>query len=114
MKARSTPMIAGGTVLVSVAATMLIAGAALFAGADNSSGPIVCGGQFGNFCMSAPADSGAKAGGVAMMVIGLAGMAAGIPLIAVGAQKVPDREEAHVLLPTVRIGAGSAALRWTF
>ena len=47
---------------------------------------------------------------IGVVVLGLAAMAAGIPLLVVGSQKVPDRGEATALLPTVRVGAGSASL----
>jgi hypothetical protein len=103
-------MIAATAAMISVATTAVIAGASLYAGA-NEQPTFVCGG-FG--CSQAPPDSGARAGGVALMVIGVAAMGAGIPLLAIGAQKVPDRDEARVLVPNVRIGAGSAALRWAF
>jgi hypothetical protein len=101
-------MIAGGAVLVSIGATALIAGPALFAGGNQTT--FVC--NFG--CSQAPPDSGAKAGGVVLMVLGLASLAAGIPMIAIGAQKVPDRDDASALVPRVRVGAGSASLGWTF
>jgi hypothetical protein len=49
-----------------------------------------------------------------LMVIGVLAMGAGIPLTVIGAQRVPDRDELGVLLPSVHLGAGSAALRWSF
>jgi hypothetical protein len=104
------PMIATGAVLISVAATAIVAGASLFAGAGQQL-PFVCG-NFGN-CMQAAPDSGARAGGVVLMVVGVAALGAGVPLLAIGAQKVPDRDEV-ALLPSVHLGVGSAALRWSF
>jgi hypothetical protein len=103
------PMIAAGSVLISVATTAVIAGASLYAGASQQQS-FVCDG-FGP-CMPPAPDSGARAGGAALMVIGVVAMGVGIPLLAIGAQKVPDRDAA--LVPSVRIGAGSAALKWSF
>jgi hypothetical protein len=104
------PMIAGGSVLISVATTGIIAGASLYTGAGQDQ-PFVCS-NFG--CTQAAPDSGARAGGVALMVIGLVAMGVGIPLVAIGAQKVPDRDEARVLVPSLHVGAGSASLLWSF
>jgi hypothetical protein len=91
--------------------TAMIAGASLFAGASQRR-PVVCAGN--EFCpLDRPANEPtAKAGGVALMVIGVVAMGAGIPLVIVGAQKVPDRD-GLALLPSVHIGAGSASLSWS-
>jgi hypothetical protein len=102
MKRRSSALIGWGTALVSLGITATIAGPALFAG----SAPPLC-----FDCGVLPmADAGGRAGGVALMVVGATFLAAGIPMIIVGAQNVPDRDEESVLMPTVRVGAASVSL----
>jgi hypothetical protein len=114
MRRRSPTMIAVGSALISVGATALIAGPAFYAGATQS---VVC--NFGEGGGCAPTtDGGAQGAGIFFMVLGIAAVGAGIPLLVVGAQKVPDRGEAASLLPTVRAtvraGARGVTMAWDF
>ncbi len=111
MKRRSPGMIGLGVVLVSLSTVGVIAGTALFV-ASNNAQPFLptpcCGGR------SEPSDpSGLKTPGIVSIAFGVAAMAAGLPLLIVGSQKVPDRGEAG-FVPTVRVGAGGGTLGWRF
>jgi hypothetical protein len=53
--------------------------------------------------------------GMATLTAGILGSLAGIPLFVIGNAKVPVRPGADSsLLPSLRVGAGSARLSWTF
>ena len=101
-------MIGWGAALVSIATTAVIAGSSLYAGATPSNN-----GCF-DACPSSTTDSSAQAGGITLLVVGIAAMGAGLPLLIIGAQKVPDRGDTGVATPTVRVGAGSGAVTWAF
>lgn len=107
MKRRSSGMIAGGVLLISLSSIGLIAGSAMVSAGD-SGGAFTC----TEFGCSRPGDSTLKGGGVAAIVIGLVALGVGIPLLVVGSQKVPDRDEAR--LPAVRLAAGSHGLALEF
>jgi hypothetical protein len=113
MKRRSSAMIAGGIVLISLSSVGLIAGAATFAaGTSNALVPQPgCG-----FCgfVRSPGDSGLKAAGITSIVLGIAALGTGIPLLGVGAQKVPDRDQAWSPVPAVTVGAGAVSASWRF
>jgi hypothetical protein len=118
MKRRSSGMIAGGIVLVSLSTVGIIAGASMFAaGNQNQNLPVPFCPPNLSGCMQfqpPPVDSGLRAGGIATMVLGVAFLGAGIPLLAVGAQKVPDKDEASSPVPAVRVGAGTLSASWRF
>jgi hypothetical protein len=108
MKRRSPTMIAWGSALVSVATTAIIAGSSLYAGGAQTT--VVC-----SFtCSSSSADSGAQTTGGVVLALGLVAMGAGIPLIVVGAQKVPESRDAATVAPRLSVGAGKASLALDF
>jgi hypothetical protein len=113
MRRKSSVMIGAGAILLSVAATALIAGPSLYSGSQQG-GVSVCpvGGGFGG-CASPSTDSGAGAAGIALMVVGIAALGAGVPLLIIGAQKVPDRGDATVR-PSLQLGAGRASVGVSF
>jgi hypothetical protein len=110
MKRRSPGMIAAGVVLVSLSSVALIAGPAMIVNSQQTSDD-PC--PFNGCTTQSNGGSGFEAAGITSIVLGVALGAAGVPLLVVGAQKVPDRGEASVV-PVVRVGAGGASVAWRF
>jgi hypothetical protein len=125
MRMRSSGMVAGGTLLLSFGLVGLIAGSAMISaheptGNQNDSNcftQIEC-----EFLQQNPPSAVLKPGfrtaGIATLVGSAVAMGAGIPLLMIGAKKVPvlddDGARAAKLLPTLRVGAASATLTWQF
>jgi hypothetical protein len=111
----------GGIIATSLGAILVGVGAVVFVDADNqpqfdcscpTNGPCVsdCGSS------SSSADD-QKTAAIAVIVIGGVLAAGGVPMIIIGAHKVPiepDAQQKPALVPELRIGASKAALRWTF
>jgi hypothetical protein len=103
MERNSIAMMVGGIVLTAGGVFTLGMGALVYAGAKSIQcdciGPCDC------------RDEKGEIGGIVLMAGGVAGLAVGIPLIVLGARKVPVEPgpEAAVL-----IGPGSAGLRCRF
>jgi hypothetical protein len=113
MKRQSSKMIAAGIVLLSVGSVGLIAGPALYAAGakDNFVFP-PC--TPDGFCPdpTSSKDSGLVAAGITSIVLGGLAVVAGIPVLVIGAKKVPDTGTAFV--PELRASPGGGALAWTF
>jgi hypothetical protein len=117
MKRRSSGMIGAGILLISLSTVGAIAGTATFAAGAQTSfvfGPCPLGGPCPPNLQQVGGDSGLKAAGIASIVLGIAALGAGIPLLVVGSQKVPDKDEAWSPVPAVRIGAGALSASWRF
>ena len=101
---RSTAMVVTGAVLVSVAATMLPIGSVISssAGQDCTSDPT------GNtVCVP----STGRITGIGVLVAAAGGLAVGIPLMVVGAQKVPVEIPRRA---AITVGPTGASLRYDF
>lgn len=82
---RSSGMMAGGIVMISVGGLGLIIGSALALSSGSS-----CSFDFSGSCSR---DTGAQTAGYGMMIGGIISVAVGIPLLVYGAKKVPVRPE---------------------
>ncbi len=125
MERRSKGMMAGGIVLIGVGGLSLITGLAVYAiggvGSFKS-----CSSTSGNYSYNYnyndcgwTADKGTQAAGVALMVLGVAGLGVGIPLTVIGAKKVPvdpqaGEPPAAITTPMLHLGAGNASLDFAF
>jgi hypothetical protein len=106
-------MMVSGIVLSSVGLLGVIGGSALY------SQPAV---TYDCSCIDAPCDCGYQEGdntaGTVLLVVGGVLAAGGVPLIIIGARKVPvepeKKSEAAALVPEIGIGPSSASLRWSF
>jgi hypothetical protein len=105
MKRNSPGLMIGGIVLTSAGAVVLSIGAVL-AGAENQS-DCVCD-ELGCDCGSSDEE---QTTGIVLIVSGLVGVGVGIPMIVIGAKKVPDVSEPQA---AVLLGPGSAKLRVQF
>lgn len=116
MRRNNPAMATGGIVMVSVGGVALIAGVTMFsAGGRTTLEFPPCPSDVNCQPMEVPRHPELKYGGIGMIVGSIALMGAGIPLIAIGSKKVPDKPEAtQSLLPDVRVGAGSLSARWSF
>jgi hypothetical protein len=97
-----------GIVLSSAGLVALIAGSGLMAQPD-----------YNCDCAYIECDCGSdKTGATVLLIVGGLAAAGGIPLIIIGARKVPAepaaKEATTALLPAIGVGPGSATLRWTF
>jgi hypothetical protein len=112
----------GGILSTSIGAILVGVGAVLFVDAENrqvvrgcdcsTNGPCNCGGGF-----DASNEDDRKTTATVVMVVGGVLTAAGIPMIIVGARKVPidpAEEPKASLAPELRVSASKAALRWRF
>lgn len=121
MRMRSSGMVAGGALLLSFGLVGLIAGSAMVSAheptGDRNDSPC-----FDSRCVfnepTVVLKPGFRAAGIATLVGSAVAMGAGIPLLMIGAKKVPvlddDAARAAKLLPTLRVGAASATLTWQF
>lgn len=110
---RSPTMVTVGAVMIGVGSAAAIAGAALMAaGTTTTFGSGGC--DPSGFCRDPALQTrpGLTAGGAVMVALGTVSLSAGIPVLAVGMQRVPLRPES-ALVPEVRVGAGGAVLSWT-
>jgi hypothetical protein len=97
MKRRSTGMMVGGIVMVSVAPILFVA-----ALANSSSCVVYDDAYYGTSC-------GNETASIAMTVLGVGLIGAGIPLIIIGAKRVPDDGTAS-LSPWVNRNGGGMSL----
>ena len=110
----STGMMVSGIVLAGAGAFALLIGGAIFSAADR--GQVVCD-EFG--CRNESNDD-QKTTGIALMIAGGAGIAIGVPLLIVGARKVPvesapaQSEPSAALRASLHVGPRSGALRLVF
>lgn len=128
MRSRSTGMIAGGVLLLSFGLVGIVAGSAMVGAHvptdDNNNVPTPCFDRFD--CGGLERDTqqqvvlkpGLKTAGIATLVGSGVAMAAGIPLLVIGAKKVPVLDDAAAraakLTPTLRVGSAGATLTWQF
>ncbi len=97
-------MVVTGTVLISVAATMLPIGTVMSASAGQNcdsdvSGSLIC------------TPSAGRISGLGVLLAGAGGLAIGLPLVVLGAQKVPIEIPRRA---AVTVGPTGAALRYDF
>jgi hypothetical protein len=111
MKRYSVPLLVTGIVLSSAGVVMILAGSAVYSNPDT----------YRCTCVTTPCDCGGEpdnTAGTVLLVAGAIAAAGGIPLIVIGARKVPVEPETKVettaLLPELGIGPASASLRWSF
>jgi len=124
MRMRSSGMVAGGTLLLSFGLVGLIAGSAMISAhepVENQNLPprcFECGLNEQQNTPSVVLKPGFRPAGIATLVGSAVAMGAGIPLLMIGAKKVPALDDnaarAAKLLPTLRVGAASATLTWQF
>ena len=125
MRSRSTGMIVGGTLLLSFGMVGVIAGSAMVGAhepvedQDIISPCFDCEG-FGEQSLQDPSavpKPGFQTAGIATLVGSAVAIGAGIPLLILGAKKVPVDDgaaRAAKLTPTLRVGSTSATLTWQF
>jgi hypothetical protein len=108
MKRRSTGLMAGGIVVTSLGALTALAGGIVYAGATKYE--LVDCGIPDVSCATAERrdDSAQQTAGMITMIGGIAMIGAGIPMIIIGAKKVP------VTTAQVQVGPRSVGLRGTF
>ncbi|MEO5726691.1 MAG: hypothetical protein ABI134_22615 [Byssovorax sp.] len=125
MRVRSSGMIAGGALLLSFGLVGLIAGSAMVSAHepidDRNDSPCFTSRECEFIEQNTPRvvlKPGLRTAGIATLVGSAVAMGAGIPLLMIGAKKVPvlddDAARAAKLLPTLRVGAASATLTWQF
>ncbi len=125
MRMRSSGMVAGGTLLLSFGLVGLIAGSAMVSAHeprdDRGDSPCFTASECDFNEQTTPSvvlKPGFRAAGIATLVGSVVAMGAGIPLLMIGAKKVPvlddDAARAAKLSPTLRVGAASATLTWQF
>jgi hypothetical protein len=100
-----------GIVLSGAGVIMILAGSAVYSTPD----------AYDCSCITAPCDCGSSSDtttGTVLLVAGAIAAVGGIPLIVIGARKVPAEPEKNVeataFLPELGIGPASASLRWSF
>jgi hypothetical protein len=118
MERRSTGMMVGGILLTAFGAIGLGAGGVVYASSQTVQFDTTCTSNTNCFTTNRGGD---KTAGIVLMVAGLAGIGVGIPLIVIGARKVPvdrsnpekarEREERDAKLV---VGPASAALHVSF
>lgn len=101
---RSTAMVVTGAVLVSVAATMLPIGSIISSSAGQD-----C--TFDNAGNSACVPSTGRVTGIGVLAAAAGGLAVGIPLMVLGAQKVPVEIPRRA---AITVGPTGAAIRYDF
>ena len=130
MHARSSKMVAGGVVLLSFGMVGLFAGSAMVAAHEPLPDPNSCfgcgfeedGGRGGSGSSTPTVviKPGFKTAGIVTLVGSVAAIAASIPIIVIGAKKVPYADDASPaakaarLTPSVHVGPASATLTWQF
>jgi hypothetical protein len=125
---RNTGMMVAGILLTAGGAVGLIIGAAVTANASNQIDVYCPNGSGSTFRCSTRDNEGQKTAGYGVMIGSAIALAGGIPLWIVGGTKVPvsgkeepgggDSPPAEPVktsaLPSLLIGPGAAALKWTF
>ncbi len=129
MHARSTGMVAGGVVLLSFGVVGLFAGSAMIGAheptVDQPNTCLDCGFEDGGGSRDTGSSSvvlkpGFQTAGIVTLIGSAVAVAAAIPLIVIGARKVPYTDAASPattaakLTPTLRIGAANATVLWQF
>lgn len=102
MKRNSVGMMVGGIILTSAGAIMLTLGGVVYSSSQN----IVC--DIGSDCR----DEQGERAGLILALAGLAGIGVGIPLIVVGARKVPATPEPPSA--ALLLGPGGLSVRGKF
>jgi hypothetical protein len=110
---QSFGMIVSGALLLSFGVTGILAGSSMVIAATRTPEIVPC--FPGAECAPTRADHSAlEAVGVTTLVISSLATIGGIPLLVIGAKKVPARTETTALRPEVRVGPTGGALRWHF
>ena len=122
MRVRSSGMIAGGVLLLSFGLVGVVAGSALVGAHEPKQDQNDFSNCFGDIC--SPVSNqvvlkpGLRTAGIATLVGSVVAMGAGIPLLVIGAKKVPvsddDAGKAANVTPTLRVGSAGATLTWQF
>ncbi len=129
MRIRSSGMLAGGVLLLSFGLVGVVAGSAMIGAHEptqdendippcfDDSGRGGCGG-FTPGPIPIVYKPGMRTAGIATLVGSAVSMGVGIPLIVLGAKKVPVLDDAAAkaakLTPTLRVGSSGATLTWQF
>ncbi len=129
MRIRSSGLLAGGVLLVSFGLVGVVAGSAMIGAHEptqdendippcfDDTGSGACGGGFTG-PIPIVYKPGMRTAGIATLVGSAMSIGVGIPLIVLGAKKVPvlddDAAKAAKLTPTVRVGSSGATLTWQF
>jgi hypothetical protein len=113
MERFSTPMMVSGIVLTGLGVVGLFAGAFMLSESESN---LECGYYGGTYVDSCADNEDQAATGTGLMIAGAVAAVVGIPLIVVGARKVPIKREPQptALRPDIRISHRTASLRWTF
>lgn len=126
---RSAGMVAGGVVLLSFGVVGLFAGSAMISAheptVDQPTTCFDCGGLEdttggGSSASNLVLKPGFQPAGIATLIGSAVAIGAAIPLIVIGAKKVPYTDaspaaaKAAALAPTVRVGPASATVAWQF
>ena len=128
MRARSSGMVAGGVVLLSFGMVGLFAGSAMVAAHEPLPDDNSCfdcgfeegGGRGGSSTSALVLKPGFQTAGIVTLVGSVAAIGASIPIIVIGAKKVPYTDDASPaakaarLAPSVHVGPASATLTWQF
>jgi hypothetical protein len=126
MRVRSSSMIAGGVLLLSFGLVGVIAGSSMVGAhvpTPNSNEISPCFDEGGGGCGTPVSTAiipkpGMKTAGIVTLVGSVVAMGAGIPLLIVGAKKVPVHDDAAAkaakLTPTLQVGSAGATLTWQF
>jgi hypothetical protein len=127
MRIRSSGLLAGGVLLVSFGLIGVVAGSSMIGAHEptqdeNDIPP--CFDDTGSGCgvplgpTAIVYKPGMRTAGIATLVGSVVAMGAGIPLLVLGAKKVPvlddDAAKAAKLTPTLRVGSSGATLTWQF
>ncbi len=117
-KFKSPAMIGTGIGLITVGTAVALIGAGVYSGGAKTIYDYRgCASNSFDCVVEVPTNSGLKAGGMAMVVMGTVAMAVGIPVLLVGLKKVansPDKPAIASIAPEIRIGAGSFGLSFRF
>lgn len=114
----STPMMVVGISATGLGVIGIFAGAFLLSESESNNDCLYY--RDANYAGGCGTDEDKATTGTVLLVVGGITAVIGIPLIVVGARKVPKTDPADPaqpavsLRPEVRIGSRSAALRWTF
>ena len=125
---RSSGLLAGGVLLLSLGLVGVVAGSSMIGAHEPTRDPNdipPCFDDTGSGCGGIPAFSsevvlkpGMRTAGIATLIGSAVSMGVGIPLIVLGAKRVPvlddDAARAAKLTPTLRVGSSGATLTWQF
>jgi hypothetical protein len=101
-------MMVAGIVLTSVGALGLVVGGVLISQANNDAT---------RTCVAGPCDptnDDKRKLGIGVAVVGLASLGVGIPLLVIGARKVPVEQQPTAWQPRLELGPTSGRLTWSF